>query len=67
MRTAWALGTRLQGRQRVPTDTPDALGLTALALLDRSWFFSRSANLPVSDRDMVATVADWLAAILDAA
>ena len=67
MRTAWALGTRLQGRQRVPTDTPDALGLTALALLDRSWFFSRSANLPVSDRDMVAAVADWLAAILDAA
>jgi AcrR family transcriptional regulator len=67
MRTAWALGTRLQARQRVPTDTPDALGLTALALLDRSWFFSRSANLPVSDRDMVASVADWLAAILDAA
>jgi AcrR family transcriptional regulator len=66
MRTAWALGTRLQGRQRVPTDTPDALGLTALALLDRSWFFSRSANLPVSDRDMVAAVADWLAAVLDA-
>ena len=67
MRTAWALGTRLQARQRVPTDTPDALGLTALALLDRSWFFSRSANLPVSDGDMVAAVADWLAAILDAA
>ena len=67
MRTAWALGTRLQGRQRVPTDTPDALGLTALALLDLSWFFSRSANLPVSDRDMVASVAGWLAAILDAA
>ena len=67
MRSAWALGTRLQGRQRVPTDTPDALGLTALALLDRSWFFSRSANLPVSDRDMVRTVADWLAAVLDAA
>lgn len=67
MRTAWALGTRLQARQRVPTETPDALGLTALALLDRSWFFSRSANLPVSDRDMVAAVADWLAAILVAA
>jgi AcrR family transcriptional regulator len=67
MRSAWALGTRLQARQRVPSDTPDTLGLTALALLDRSWFFSRSANLPVSDRDMVRTVADWLAAILDAA
>jgi len=64
MRSAWALGTRLQGRQRFPTDTPDTLGLTALALLDRSWFFSRSANLPVSDRDMVRTVADWLAAVL---
>ena len=67
MRSAWALGTRLQGRQRVPSDTPDTLGLTALALLDRSWFFSRSADLPVSDREMVRTVADWLAAVLDAA
>jgi AcrR family transcriptional regulator len=66
MRSAWALGTRLQGRQRVPSDSPDALGLTALALLDRSWFFSRSADLPVSDPDMIRTVADWLAAILKA-
>jgi AcrR family transcriptional regulator len=67
MRSAWALGARLQGRQRVPSDTPDTLGLAALALLDRSWFFSRSAGLPVSDPDMIRTVADWLAAILDAA
>ena len=67
MRSAWALGSRLQGRQRVPTETPDTLGLAALALLDRSWFFSRSAGLPVSDLDMIRTVADWLAAILDAA
>ena len=64
MRSAWALGTRLQARQRGPTDTPDTLGLAALALLDRSWFFSRSANLPVSDSDMVHTVADWLGAVL---
>ena len=67
MRSAWALGSRLQGRQRVPSDTPDTLGLAALALLDRSWFFSRSAGLPVSDQDMIRTVADWLAAVLDAA
>jgi hypothetical protein len=67
MRSAWALGTRLQGRQRVPTEAPDALGLATLALLDRSWFFTRSAHLPVSDQDMVRTVAEWLAAILDAA
>ncbi len=67
MRSAWALGSRLQGRQRVPSDTPDTLGLAALALFDRSWFFSRSAGLPVSDPDMIRTVADWLAAVLDAA
>src|ERR1700727_188013 len=67
MRSAWALGTRLQGRQRVPTDTPDTLRLTALALLDRSWFFRRSAGLPGSDPDMIRTVADWLAAVLGAA
>ncbi|HEY6785690.1 MAG TPA: TetR/AcrR family transcriptional regulator, partial [Trebonia sp.] len=64
MRSAWTLGTRLQARQRVPSETPDTLGLAALALLERSWFFSRSANLPVSDQDMVRTVADWLAALL---
>lgn len=66
MRTAWALGTRLQARQHAPTDTPDTLGLAALALLDQSWFYSRSVQLPISDADMVRTVADWLAAILDA-
>jgi AcrR family transcriptional regulator len=60
MRTAWALGTRLQGRQRVPSETPDTLGLAALALL-----FSRSVRLPVSDQDMVRTVADWFAAVLE--
>jgi AcrR family transcriptional regulator len=67
MRTAWALGTRIQARQRVPSDTPDTLGLAALALLDRSWFFSRQANLPVSDPEMIHTVAAWLAAVLSAA
>src|ERR1700761_3766222 len=67
MRSAWALGTRIQARQRVPSDTPDTLGLAALALLDRSWFFSRQANLPVSDPDMIRTVAAWLAAVLGAA
>jgi AcrR family transcriptional regulator len=67
MRTAWALGTRIQARQRVPSDTPDTLGLAALALLDRSWFFSRQANLPVSDPEMIRTVAAWLAAVLGAA
>jgi AcrR family transcriptional regulator len=64
MRTAWALGTRIQARQRVPSDAPDTVGLAALALLDRSWFFSRQANLPVSEQEMVRTVADWLAAVL---
>ncbi len=31
-----ALGSKIQGRQRVPSDSPDSLGLAALALLDRS-------------------------------
>jgi AcrR family transcriptional regulator len=66
MRTAWALGTRLQSRQRTPSDTPDTLGLAALSLLDQSWFYSRSVRLPVSDADMVRTVADWLASVLAA-
>jgi AcrR family transcriptional regulator len=64
MRSAWAFGTRLQARQRVPSDAPDTLGLAAIGLLDQSWYYSRSVRLPISDQDMVHTVADWFAAVL---
>jgi AcrR family transcriptional regulator len=64
MRVAWSFGTRLQRRQRTPTDSPDALGLAMLAMLDRSWFGSRSVQLPVDDSDMIRTVARCIVAIL---
>jgi AcrR family transcriptional regulator len=65
MRTAWSFGTRLQRRQNVATDSPDALGLATLSMLDRSWFVTREAQLPVDEQDMIRTVAHCLAAILD--
>ncbi len=66
MRVAWSFGAKLQRRQQVPTDTPDALGLAVLAMLDRTWFASRAAQLPVADADLVRTVARCIAAILGA-
>jgi AcrR family transcriptional regulator len=66
MRVAWSFGTRLQERQRTATESPDALGLAVLAMLDRSWFHSRAVRLPVDDRDMTRTVARCIVSILDA-
>jgi AcrR family transcriptional regulator len=57
MRVAWLLGTNLLARQKKPYDAPEALGLTTLALLDQSWFYSRVSKLPVDDQDMINTVA----------
>jgi AcrR family transcriptional regulator len=57
MRVAWLLGTNLRGRQKRQSEAPEALGLATMAMLDRSWFYSRVWHLPVDDTDMVNTVA----------
>ncbi|SHN16023.1 TetR/AcrR family transcriptional regulator [Cryptosporangium aurantiacum] len=57
MRVAWMIGMSLRGRQRVPTDAPEALGLTINAMLDRAWYFVRGQQLPVDENDMVRTLA----------
>jgi hypothetical protein len=67
MRVAWLLGVALRGRQRVPTEAPEALGLATQALLDRSWYQVRAQRLPVDEDDMVRTVTAYLVAILQTA
>ncbi|SHN18841.1 TetR/AcrR family transcriptional regulator [Cryptosporangium aurantiacum] len=57
MRVAWMIGMSLRGRQVVPTDAPEALGLTVNAMLDRAWYFCRGQRLPVDENDMVRTLA----------
>jgi TetR/AcrR family transcriptional regulator len=60
MRVAWLLGVNLRSRQSEPTDAPEALGLTTMAMLDRSWYYCRVQELPVDDKDMIRTVAETI-------
>lgn len=57
MRVAFLLGMSLRSRAAEPTDAPEALGLTTLAMLDRSWHFLHAQNLPVSETDMIDAAA----------
>ena len=64
MRAAFLFGVALRSRQPSPTPAPEALGLTVIAMLDRSWFFVRAQALPVSDDDMILTIAHSIMDIL---
>jgi AcrR family transcriptional regulator len=57
LRAVWGLGTRLRGRQAVPTDAPDALGLAVLGMITDSWFYARGQGLPVDDRELIGVLA----------
>jgi TetR/AcrR family transcriptional regulator len=57
MRVAFLLGMSLRNRATEPTDAPEALGLTTLAMLDRSWHFLNAQNLPVSQTDVINAAA----------
>jgi AcrR family transcriptional regulator len=60
MRVAWLLGTNLVSRQQKRYEAPEALGLTMMAMLDQSYFYSRVWRLPVDDEDMVTTLAEQI-------
>lgn len=66
MRVAWLLGVQLRGRQRTPTDAPEALGLAVQAMMDRSWYHCRAQQLPVDVDDVVRTIASFVIAIMAA-
>jgi AcrR family transcriptional regulator len=65
MRVAWLLGVHLRGRQRTPTDAPEALGLAFQSMLDRAWHHCHIQHLPIHDADMVRVMADFLMAVLE--
>lgn len=60
MRVAWQLGTALVARQQKRYTAPEALGLTMMAMLDQSYFYSRVWRLPVDDEDMINTLAEQI-------
>jgi AcrR family transcriptional regulator len=64
MRVGWMLGSGLRTRQASPTDAPDALGLTTLAMLDRSWFYAHAQGLPVEEADLIRAIAVAIMGIL---
>ncbi|MBX6387746.1 MAG: TetR/AcrR family transcriptional regulator [Frankia sp.] len=66
MRVAWLLGVHLRGRQRTPTDAPEALGLAVQSMMDRAWYHTHVQRLPVDNADLVRVIADFIMAILQA-
>lgn len=60
MRVAFLLGVSLRSRQSQPSEAPEALGLTTLAMLDLSWSYQRVQRLPVSLDDIVHTISSTI-------
>ncbi|MFJ8816413.1 TetR/AcrR family transcriptional regulator [Amycolatopsis thermoflava] len=65
MRVAFLLGVSLRGRQKHPTTAPEALGLAAQAMLDRSWYQCRAQRLPIDENDVVGVITDFFVAALE--
>ncbi|EAQ00620.1 putative transcription regulator protein [Janibacter sp. HTCC2649] len=57
LRVSFLLGMHLRSRQTEPTSAPEALGLTALAGLDRSWFLVTVQDLGVGRDDVIQAIA----------
>ena len=58
LRVSFLLGMHLRTRQKDPTNAPEALGLTALATLDRSWFLVTVQDYGVAREDVIQTIAE---------
>jgi AcrR family transcriptional regulator len=66
MRNARNLGTQLRDRQAHPSIAADALGLTVLALLDRTWYQTKVVELPVGFDAVVASCTTVILELLRA-
>lgn len=60
LRVAFLIGMHLRSRQLNPTEVPEALGLTTLAALDRSWFLVTVQDLGVDRDDVVHTISSTI-------
>jgi len=65
MRGCFQLGLGLRSRQRVPTETPEVLGMVVKAMLDRSWHQIRVDGVPIDEDEVVAAAAGVVIGILD--
>jgi AcrR family transcriptional regulator len=66
MRNSRNLGNHLRSRQAHPTLEAEALGLTVLALLDRTWYQTKVVELPVSFDAIVASITTVIAELFAA-
>lgn len=57
LRVAFLLGMHLRARQANPTGAPEALGLTTIAALDRSWFLVTVQDLGVDRQDVMQAIS----------
>ncbi|MDH3047240.1 TetR/AcrR family transcriptional regulator [Gordonia alkanivorans] len=57
MRTAFLVGIALRSRQTTPTDAPEALGLSIVSMVERTWNQIHVRRLPIDDQEAVAAIA----------
>jgi len=66
MRTAFLLGVSLRSRQVEPTHAPEALGLSVVSMIERTWTQIHVRSLPINPEDIVDTIAQLIWNLLDA-
>jgi len=64
LRAARHLGRSLRARQPHPHGDEAALGLSVLAMIERSWFFARVACLPMETGALLAAQSDLIEQLL---
>jgi TetR/AcrR family transcriptional regulator len=63
-RVAAQLGRMIRKRQSRATRDETALGLTVLAVLDRTWYFCRGARYPVDEAATIDTVVQVITSLV---
>lgn len=60
MRTAFLLGASLRSRQPDPTHAPEALGLSVVSMIERTWTQIHARALPISSEDAIESIAQLI-------
>jgi AcrR family transcriptional regulator len=58
-RAAWTLGRAITGR-REHSQSPEVVGVVAMALLDRAWYSVQTQAVAVDEHEVIAVVAEVL-------
>jgi TetR/AcrR family transcriptional regulator len=59
-RAAWKLGQAICAEGK---HSPEVIGIAAMGLLDRSWYAVQSQSVPVDRAELIAVVAETIAAL----